>query len=145
MKLDKLTRRISSIEDLSEEEQKDVLESLYQIPCIPVSLRFIKDNYSAAIDIDFSKVKDKDLDRIHLLTMQQIKLIMMHDYESLRTLSLVLQSKAIYAKCYEAYVLDKDCMDMELDEFRARVEIEGVEAQTMQRLQEQQQQQEQEE
>lgn len=124
-----MRRKITHIEDLTPEEQNAVLRSLYEkdIPMFPITLKFLKDNYSRLINIDFSKIKEKDSDRKHALTMKQVLFMMTHDYEALRTLGLCLSNKVLYAKAYEAFVEDKEHLDMELDEFRERCKMESEE------------------
>jgi hypothetical protein len=132
----KFTREITDIEDLTPKEQNAVLNSLYQkdIPFIPVTLRFLKENYERFLNIDFSKVKEEDLGRKHALTMRQAVYMMTHDYEALRTLGLCLSNKVIYAKSYEALVKDKDHMNMELDETRERCKMEAEEQERLKEL-----------
>lgn len=122
-----MRRKITHIEDLTPEEQNAVINSMHDIPCIPVTLRYIKENSKVELNIDFSKVKEKDLDRQHALTMNQAIYLLSRDYESLRALSLLLSNKVLYAKAYEAFVEDKDHMNMELDEYRARCKMEAEE------------------
>lgn len=117
-------RKITSIEDLSQDERLAVMKSLDQMPCIPFTMKFLKEKYSQHINVDFTKVKDADLDTIHLLTPEQVRLLFMHDFESLRELCGLMNVKAIYAKAYMSFVIDKKEMDMTLDEFRARCKSE---------------------
>ena len=74
--------------------------------------------------MDFSKVKDEDLKSKTLLTPQNILDLVMGNYESLRALGLLIQSKTLYRKAWEAFKIDKDELNPELEEFRARCETE---------------------
>ena len=74
--------------------------------------------------MDFSKVKDEDLKSKTLLTPQNILDLVMGNYESLRALGLLIQSKTLYRKAWEAFKIDKDELNPELEEFRARCEME---------------------
>ena len=122
MSLQKL-RKISSIADLTPEEQVAILKSIDTVPCIPFNMKFLE-KYKDQIDVDFSKVKNEDKDRMFLLSPEMVRSLMMHDYDALRGLCLVLNVKAIYRKSWEAFMIDKDHMEMNLDEHRARCEME---------------------
>ena len=128
--INKHRRKITSVEDLTPEEQIAVLKSINHVPCVPFTLNFLN-KYEKMIDVDFSKIKKEDMDRMYLLTLEQIKLIMMHDYDALRGLCLIIQSKSIYRKAWESFVIDKDHMDMNLDEFRARCQAEHEDTKTI--------------
>lgn len=116
-------RKITSIEDLTDEEKEAILKSIDTLPCIPFNMKFLK-KYSQQIDVDFSKVKQEDKEQMYLLSPEMVRALMMHDYDALRGLCLVLNAKAIYRKAWESFVVDKDQMDMTFDEFRARCQME---------------------
>ena len=121
-KLSKL-RNITSHEDLTDEEWSAIIKSVDTFPCIPFTFKFLR-QYADQIDVDFSKIKDEEQDRKYLLSPEMVRILMMRDYDALRGLCVVLNTKAIYRKAWEAFVIDKDQMDMTLDEFRARCQIE---------------------
>ncbi|MFC1591689.1 hypothetical protein ACFL43_04120 [Thermodesulfobacteriota bacterium] len=122
-------RIITSIEDLSSEEQTELLKDIYTKNIFKVSLESLKPYAKTMEDryewnIDLSKIKKKDLENIHTISPEVLMTILLNDPTTLLNLFGILNAKAIYAKAYEAFVVDKKEMDMCFDEFRARCKTE---------------------
>ena len=127
-------RNINKWSDLTESEQDKLLKDLDKEPCIFMSLEFLERNYGHLLNIDFSEVEQDDKERIVSLTPEQLRLIVLHDSEALRALADLMSQKIMYAKAYEALVLDYDRMDMRYDPFRARCKTEYEEQHSAQQL-----------
>ena len=115
-------REIKSIDDLSKEEQDVLLKAMSEIPCIPFKLRFLKDNYSDQIKMDWDSLTEEDLDTNHWLSYQQILELMLTNPVAINALNIELLMKAVRVKAYRAFVLEPD--NLQLEEFRARCELE---------------------
>lgn len=123
-------KKISTLDDIpTQQEREDLLKDIFSRPIIPISLsslkpyiKSLKENYSW--NIDLSKVKEKDLNKIHSISPEMLLTIVLNDPGTIVNLIGLINAKAIYAKSYEAYVVDKKEMDMSFDEFRARCQLE---------------------
>ena len=117
-----LHNRIRELKDVKEDNRSDMIKSVLDTPCIKLSFEDISKNPVISRLIDFTKLTKEEFEKNYAFSPNDFIYFVTNDEEYLKKAVHEMNIKAIYRKCYEAYVLFPD--DIEFDLFRARAKQE---------------------
>jgi len=110
-------KSVTSIEDLPQENQIKMINSVLYSPCIPLSLKFMSEAYPEHVKVDLQNLTQEQLEEQHPFTPKFFIDLVLSNPRTLNPTLLQININQLLAKAYESFAAEPD--NPEHDGFRA--------------------------